>query len=125
MNIYIQVKKNPSFGNPKVDQESTHYGAFENNILIGVATLYKVPDEDSFIIYKVAVDKEIRGKGIGTFFMKEILKDVFDCEENKNCGIKLFARPGRESFYQRLGFNLEDGILERNGFSLREMSYKK
>ena len=49
-------------------------------------------------IYDCAVLPEYQGKGIGTRIMKTILHRV------SHCNVILYASPGKEGFYQKLGF---------------------
>ncbi len=49
-------------------------------------------------VYDVAVLPAAQGKGIGKLIMRTILNRV------PGCNVILFASPGKEGFYQRLGF---------------------
>jgi GNAT superfamily N-acetyltransferase len=49
-------------------------------------------------IYDCAVLPEYQGKGIGTTIMKNILPRI------SHCNVILYATPGKEGFYQTLGF---------------------
>ena len=49
-------------------------------------------------IYDCAVLPEFQGKGIGKMIMKNILSQI------SHCNIILYATPGKEGFYQKLGF---------------------
>ena len=49
-------------------------------------------------IYDVAVDPKLQGKGIGKLIIQTILKRV------PKCNVILYASPGKEGFYQKLGF---------------------
>ncbi|NDW17529.1 N-acetyltransferase [Dysgonomonas sp. 216] len=49
-------------------------------------------------IYDVAVDPEYQGLGIG----KEIVMHIIKCLPG--CNIILYASPGKEDFYRKLGF---------------------
>jgi GNAT superfamily N-acetyltransferase len=48
-------------------------------------------------VYDVAVVPEFQKKGIGTLIMKKIL------ERLSECNVILYAAPGKEEFYQKLG----------------------
>ncbi|MDD5711343.1 MAG: GNAT family N-acetyltransferase [Smithellaceae bacterium] len=48
-------------------------------------------------VYDMAVVPEFQGKGIGRAIMETILRSV------AGCNVILYAAPGREGFYQRLG----------------------
>lgn len=49
-------------------------------------------------IYDCAVLPEFQGKGIGKKIMNKILSRI------SHCNIILYAAPGKEGFYQKLGF---------------------
>lgn len=49
-------------------------------------------------VYDCAVLPEFQGKGIGTTIMKNILQRI------SHCNVILYASPGKEGFYQTLGF---------------------
>lgn len=49
-------------------------------------------------VYDCAVLPEFQGKGIGSRIMAEILSQV------SQCNVILYASPGKEGFYQTLGF---------------------
>ncbi len=51
-------------------------------------------------IYDVAVLPEAQGKGIGKIIMQTILDRL------PNCNLILYATPGMEGFYKKLGFRL-------------------
>lgn len=49
-------------------------------------------------IYDVAVDPKLQGKGVGRLIIQSILTRI------PKCNIILYASPGKEGFYQKLGF---------------------
>jgi len=49
-------------------------------------------------IYDCAVLPEFQKKGIGTIILNSILSRI------SNCNVILYATPGKEGFYQKLGF---------------------
>ena len=49
-------------------------------------------------VYDCAVLPEYQGKGVGTIIMKNILPQI------AQCNVILYAAPGKEGFYQTLGF---------------------
>lgn len=49
-------------------------------------------------IYDCAVLPEFQEKGIGTIILKNILSRI------SHCNVILYATPGKEGFYQKLGF---------------------
>ena len=60
-------------------------------------------------IYDVAIVPEFQRKGIGTLLMKKIL------ERLAGCNIMLYATPGREGFYEKLGWRrMKTGMARFN-----------
>ena len=51
-------------------------------------------------VYDVVVAEEYRKKGLGKLIMGRVLEKV------KHCNVMLYASPGREPFYAKLGFRL-------------------
>lgn len=49
-------------------------------------------------VYDCAVLVEYQGKGIGRMMVEEILRQL------PECNVILYASPGKEGFYQKLGF---------------------
>jgi len=49
-------------------------------------------------IYDVAIDQNYQGKGLGKIVIETILKSL------PNCNFILYASPGKEGFYEKLGF---------------------
>lgn len=86
----------------------THRKAFENSH----TTIFAF-DEDKLIgfgraisdgmyqaaIYDLAVSPEYQGQKIGATILKNILEDV------PNCNVILYASPGKEEFYEKIGFS--------------------
>ena len=50
-------------------------------------------------VYDCAVAAEFQGKGIGRMIMENILSTLQDCN------VILYASPGKEGFYEKLGFH--------------------
>lgn len=67
-------------------------------------------------IYDCAVLPEYQGKGVGTKIMKNILPRV------SHCNVILYASPGKEGFYQKLGFRkMKTGMAHfKKGAAMRE-----
>ncbi|EQB90444.1 ribosomal protein S18 acetylase RimI-like enzyme [Clostridium punense] len=85
----------------------THKKAFENSY-----TVVFIFDNEKLIgfgrgisdgayqagIYDVAVIPEYQGKGIGKIIVDSILKTI------PQCNVILYAAPGKDAFYEKLGF---------------------
>lgn len=70
-------------------------------------------------IYDLAVLPEYQGKNVGATILKNILEPI------KNCNIILYASPGKETFYEKIGFRkmktgmalfINNEIMEKKGF---------
>lgn len=51
-------------------------------------------------VYDCAVHPEFQGQGLGRMLMEHLLPRI------AHCNIMLFATPGKEGFYQKLGFRI-------------------
>ena len=71
---------------------------FDENKLIGTGRA--ISDSISqAAIYDIAVLPEYQGKGIGKVIVEELHKKL------QNMNILLYARPGAEKFYEKLGYS--------------------
>ncbi|MEG0774745.1 GNAT family N-acetyltransferase [Clostridium sp.] len=105
-----------------------HIKAFENSY-----TVLFVFDDDKLIgfgraisdgayqgcIYDVAVIPEYQGKGIGKVIVEGILKTI------PQCNVLLYAAPGKELFYEKLGFRkMKTGMaLFLNSNSMKDRGF--
>jgi len=81
--------------------EASHTTVFvyENSVLLGFGRVLS-DGEYQGAIYDVAVLPEAQGKGIGKIIIETIL------EKLPHCNLILYATPGMEGFYKKLGFGL-------------------
>ena len=88
--------------------ETTHFGLFNTNKLIGVASVFKVENENfdkknQFQLRGMAVLSEYQGSGYGNVLLDEICNFV----KVKNGEILWFnARENAVKFYQNYGFSV-------------------
>lgn len=70
-------------------------------------------------IYDCAVLPEFQGKGHGATLMKNILAQIVDCN------VILYASPGKEGFYQKIGFRkMKTGMAHfKNSKSMKERGF--
>ena len=96
------------------DKETTHFGLFKGNNLIGVASVFKVKNENfeqnkQFQLRGMAVLKEYQGFGFGNLILEEVCKFV----ETKNADVLWFnARENAVKFYQNFGFSTQGDSFE-------------
>ncbi|WP_419787440.1 GNAT family N-acetyltransferase [Pseudodesulfovibrio sp.] len=70
---------------------------FDGELLIGVGRAISDGVRQA-AIFDCAVHREYQGKRIGTLILDAIL------EREAGCDVTLFAVPGKEGFYEKLGF---------------------
>jgi predicted GNAT family N-acyltransferase len=89
-------------------EETTHFGLFQDEKLIGVASVFKVNNENfdqnnQFQLRGMAILSEYQGLGFGNLLLKEVCKFV----EAKNAEVLWFnARESAIKFYQNFGFSV-------------------
>lgn len=93
------------------DSEGTHFGAFLDNKLIGIVSLFH--QGSSFQFRKFAINPSLQKKGYGTAMLKYLIKTVQD-----QSGTKLWcnARINAIDFYLRHGFTHTGKTFSKNGF---------
>ena len=83
--------------------------AFDSEKLVGVGRAL-ADGKDCAVICDIAILPEYQGKGIG----KQVVQNLIDLTRNHN-KIILYANPGKEGFYEKLGFrkmNTAMGIFQ-------------
>jgi len=93
------------------DQDGMHFGAFMDNKLVGVVSLF--PKGEDFQFRKFAVEPDYQGKGIGNMLLAYIT-DFVKAEGGKRLWCN--ARSTATGFYEKNGFNHTGGVFSKNGF---------
>lgn len=78
--------------------------AFDGEMMIGCG---RAISDDAYqaAIYDLAVLPAYQGKGIGKLVLKQLI------DRNSGCNFILYASPGKEFFYEKLGFRrLKSGM---------------
>lgn len=90
----------------ELDESCIHFIYYINDKAIGTVRL--IPEENYFIVSRMAVLKEYRGKGIGT----ELMKKCIEYGQEKKVS-KLFAEALIETvdFYVNVGFKIVSDIV--------------
>lgn len=93
------------------DQDGIHFGAFTDNKLIGVVSLFQ--RDDAFQFRKFAVDPDYQGNGIGNKMLTYIT-DFAKADGGKT--IWCNARLSAIGFYLKNGFHQTGSLFSKNGF---------
>ena len=83
-----------------IDKIAYHFVAYDGDMPIATARLYG--DENPYHIGRVAVVREYRSKGIGTYVMKEAEKFA---KEQGISSLVLSAQVRASAFYRKCGYN--------------------
>ncbi|RYU90067.1 GNAT family N-acetyltransferase [Mucilaginibacter terrigena] len=92
------------------DNHGYHFGAFEDNALVGVVSLFQNGSDWQF--RKLAVVAEVQKKGLGT----QLLNYITAFAEREN-GTRLWcnARLSATGFYEKLGYSKVGTEFHKNG----------
>ena len=92
------------------DNHGYHFGAFMDNALVGVVSLFQ--KDDNWQFRKFAVSDKVQQQGIGT----QLLNYITNFVEREN-GIRLWcnARLSARGFYARFGFTETGEVFHKNG----------
>src|ERR1700758_4335002 len=93
------------------DQDGMHFGAFSDNKLVAVVSLF--PKGVDFQFRKFAVEPDYQGKGIGNSLLTYIT-DFASTEGGKRLWCN--ARSTATGFYDKNGFSHTGEFFSRNGF---------
>jgi GNAT superfamily N-acetyltransferase len=100
----------------EADDEGYHFGAFEDNVLVGVVSLFQKGKDFQF--RKFAVDEAMQHKGIGTMLLDYITTfAITGGAERIWCNARLSAI----GFYSKAGFSQTGEIFSKNGFDYEMM----
>jgi GNAT superfamily N-acetyltransferase len=98
------------------DNDGYHFGAFEDNSLVGVVSLFQ-KDKD-FQFRKFAVDETAQNKGVGTALLNYIIDfAINEGAERVWCNARLAAI----GFYLKAGFSQTGVLFAKNGFEYEIM----
>lgn len=83
----------------RISFENSHSSIFifDNDELIGFGRMISDGVRQS-AIYDVAIDPNYQGKGLGASIIEQLMTKTPDCN------FILYASPGKEGFYKKLGF---------------------
>ncbi|WP_207952169.1 GNAT family N-acetyltransferase [Paenibacillus turpanensis] len=92
------------------DDQGTHFGLFENELLVSVVSLFIQGEEAQF--RKFATLTSQQGKGYGSKLLKHVL------DEAMHSGVKRIfcnARIEKASFYEKFGLRKTDHTFTKGG----------
>ncbi|HJP62324.1 MAG TPA: GNAT family N-acetyltransferase [Mucilaginibacter sp.] len=98
------------------DQDGIHFGAFTDNKLIGIVSLFEQGEVYQF--RKFAIDADYQGKGIGNMLLNYITD--FASAEGGN-KIWCNARLSAIGFYKKNGFSHTGEFFSKNGFDYEKL----
>jgi len=98
------------------DEHGVHFGAFKDNKLVGIVSLFQ--KDTDFQFRKLAVDPAMQNKGIGG----EILNYITDYAQT-NGGTRLWcnARTSAINFYLKHGFAQTGNLFSKKGIDYEVM----
>lgn len=86
----------------EIDTYAAHLVMFDNDLPIATCRFYREQGSDCYIIGRIAVIKNYRGRNIGTELLKEVEKIV---RERKGDYIALHAQLRARRFYEKQGYS--------------------
>lgn len=106
--IFVQEQNIP-FERVKDEENGqfVHFMIFENDLTIGSARISFNNAENIAFIERLCILKEHRNKGVGNFFMEELIEY---CKKNGFGKIIISAQERIIKFYNKVGFEVCSGI---------------
>jgi GNAT superfamily N-acetyltransferase len=98
------------------DNYGIHFGAFEDDKLAGVVSLFQKGSDFQF--RKLAVDASVQNMGVGSCLLSYIIGYA---GENGGTRIWCNARTTAIEFYLKAGFTKTGGSFSKNGFDYEVM----
>ena len=98
------------------DADGIHFGAFKDNKLAGIVSLFQ--KGTSFQFRKLAVNPAFQHQGIGNSLLNQI---TLHAEENGGTIIWCNARVSAIGFYLKAGFSGTGNLFSKNGFDYEIM----
>jgi len=107
----------PSFCKVEGDEQASHFGVFIDNELHCVASLYH--NEKSARLRKFATLKTSQGKGLGSFMLNFLMKQL---QDQSTTYFWFDARESALAFYARHGFKTEGDRFYKKDVAYFKMS---
>lgn len=103
-----------------MDKKAEHVIIYENNNPIATGRVFKM--EEEFMLGRICVLKEFRGKNFGNIIVKLLVNRALNKGANK---IYIHAQAYLKEFYINLGFTPVGEIFEEAGIEHITMVYEK
>ncbi len=87
----------------EIDKTATHLVAYDNERPVATCRFFHGDEENCYIIGRLAVIKEYRGKRMGAFMLSEAEKLIKDSGAKQ---IKLHAQAQATEFYTKQGYKI-------------------
>lgn len=97
-----------SYDRDETDDRAYHIVLFEGETAIGVCRMFESDEKNVYILGRLAVAKEHRGKGYGKIIIEKAVEYV---KSLKGEGLILHSQMQVKEFYKKLGF-VEYGEIE-------------
>lgn len=101
------------------DSNGIHFGAFKDDKLVGVVSLFQ--NKNDFQFRKLAVDPSVQNTGIGSIILQYITAHA---EESGGTRIWCNARLTAVGFYLKAGFKQTGTLFSKNGYDYEIMEKK-
>ena len=102
--------KSPDFCMVEGDTEAIHYGGFDGDVLISVASIYLT--ENSARLRKFATATEHQRRGVGSAMLTHIIRNL---KEENIAELWCDARESATGFYERFGMQREGERFYKSG----------
>lgn len=88
----------------EIDSLACHILLFNDQTPVGVCRFYADPDRDAYILGRVAVRKDFRGRSLGMMLVREAERQVRSLHGRK---LLLAAQVRAKEFYEKQGYAAE------------------
>lgn len=97
-----------SYDRDEIDDTAYHIVLFEGETAVGVCRVFESDEKNVYILGRLAVAKEHRGKGYGGMIVKKAIEYI---KELNGKSLILHSQMQAKEFYEKLGF-AEYGEIE-------------
>lgn len=121
MRVFVDEQKVPPWEEvDDLDETADHFAATLDGTIVGTARLVD-KGHGAGKIGRVAVEKEVRGRGVGDALMRAVMAHGFEQFQTLILDAQMYVIP----FYERLGFVAEGPVFLDGGIEHRLMRSEK